>query len=76
MEKIESLVSLLEGGETAEFMYDGFCYEIFESSNNDAYIVNVYSNNQKDEEGELMDKFIIDGGLCTGTAEDAIGFML
>jgi len=46
-------------------------YEIFESAER-GYVVNVYS----DEDGEYLDKYLVDGGLCSGTVKDAIEFML
>ncbi len=73
--KIMALSKMLENGKTVEFIFSGFYYEIFESTNS-GYIVNVYSDNQRDEDGYYLDKNILDGGLCTGSAKDAIGFML
>ncbi len=73
--KIMALSKMLENGKTVEFIFSGFYYEIFESTNS-GYIVNVYCDNQRDEDGYYLDKNILDGGLCTGSAKDAIGFML
>lgn len=69
--QIETYVSMLESGLTAHFTYDGCYYEIFESIE-EGYVVNVYSSNEKDVNDEYMDHHIIDGGLCTGSAIDAI----
>ena len=72
---INTLSKLLELGETVEFTYNGCYYEIFESANT-GYIVNVYSSDEKDEDGDYLENNIIDGGLCTGETIDAIEFML
>jgi len=73
--KIAVFGSMLENGKTVDFIYRGFFYEIFPSLDI-GYVVNIYSHNEKDEYGNYMDEFLIDGGLCTGSAEDAISFML
>ena len=73
--RINSLARVLRNEESVEFKYNGFFYEIFESSDT-GYVVNVYSSNEKDEYGEYMEEFNVDGGLCTGTAQNAISFML
>ena len=73
--KIREYANMLENGETVEFVYNGFFYEIFESADS-GYVVNVYLDNEKDEYGNYLDKHIIDGGLCTGSAKDAVEFML
>ena len=65
----------LENNKTVEFKFNGFYYEIFQSFNNDGYMVNVYNSNEKNN-GEYLEKNLIDGGLCSGTAKDAIYFML
>jgi len=73
--RIEEFANMLESGETVEFIFNGFYYEILESSDM-GYVVNVYSDNEKDEYDDYLDKHLIDGGLCSGCAKDAIGFML
>ena len=40
------------------------------------YVVNVYSSDEKDEDEDYLDKHLVDGGICTGSALDAIHFML
>lgn len=72
---INTLARLLEHKGRAEFEYNGFYYEIFESADS-GYIVNVYSDDRKDGYGNCLDENIVDGGLCTGRARDAIEFML
>ncbi len=60
------------------FEYDNHTYEIFESfMEPEAYCVNVYDGNVK--ASLVSDKFEgeeIDGGMCTGSPEDAVNFML
>jgi len=73
--KIKAFADILESAGTIEFIHNGCYYEIFESADT-GYIVNVYSDDVRDEYGEHLEEHIIDGGLCTGSAEDAIGFML
>jgi len=73
--KIRAFAKMLECGKTVEFIFNELYYEIFESANS-GYIVNVYSNDERDKDGYYLDKHIVDGGLCTGSAENAIVFML
>lgn len=73
--KIKAFAEILEDAQTIEFIFNGLFYEIFESADS-GYIVNVYSDDKRDEYGEYLEENAIDGGLCTGSAEDAIGFML
>ena len=72
---INTLSKLLDSGNTIEFKYNNLYYEIFESSES-GYIVNVYTSDEKDEYGCYLDKHNIDGGLCSGSAKNAIEFML
>ncbi len=72
---IQELAKKLDNRDSVDFIHNGFYYEIFESAE-PGYIVNVYSSNERDEYGEYLDKHIVDGGLCTGTAKNAIEFML
>ena len=73
--KINTLARILNSTHKVEFQNNGLYYEIFESSN-DGYEINVYSKNSKDENDEYCELNIIDGGSCTGSARDAIEFML
>jgi len=61
--------------QSVEFTYNDLYYEVFQSADS-GYVVNLYSSNERDSEGELIEANIIDGGLCTGSARDAIEFML
>jgi hypothetical protein len=71
----KQLAKKLHMEECVEFIYNGLYYEIFESADT-GYVVNLYSSDERDEYGEYLEKNCIDGGLCTGSAKDAIGFML
>jgi len=73
--KINKLTKTLEQNKAVEFKHNGFYYEVFESADS-GYIVNLYSSDTKDEHGRYLDEHLIDGGLCTGGAKDAIEFML
>ena len=75
IDKIKILTKALKNESSVEFKYNGFYHQVFESSEG-GYVVNVYSNSQRDEYGELLDDNIVDDGLCTGSAKDAIKFML
>jgi len=72
---INTLSKLLDMGQTIEFTYNDLHYEIFESSDS-GYIVNIYSSDEKDEYDCYLDKYNIDGGLCSGSSKDAVEFML
>ena len=72
---INTLSKLLELGETVEFKYNDLYYEIFDSADS-GYVVNIYSSYEKDKYDCYLEKNIVDGGLCTGSAKDAIEFML
>ena len=74
--KFNTLARVLKNESGVEFQHNGLFYEIFESVSSEGYIVNVYSNNMKDEDGEYLDAYELDGGLCTGSARDAVEFML
>ena len=73
--KIASYAKILEETTLVHFSYNEFYYEVFESVDT-GYIVNVYGNDEKDEDGDYLEKNILDGGLCTGSPRDAIEFML
>ena len=72
---ISKLADILEKDKSVEFKYNNLFYEIFESCDS-GYIVNLYSSNEKDEDGEYLEENNVDGGLCNGTVRDAILFML
>lgn len=72
---INAYAKLLELNEAVEFKYNDMHYEIFISADT-GYVVNVYSSDERDEDGEYREANLMDGGLCTGTAKDAIEFML
>ena len=72
---ISKLADILEKNKSVEFKYNNLFYEIFESCDT-GYIVNLYSSNEKDERGEYLEINNVDGGLCTGSASDAIWFMV
>lgn len=72
---ISKLADILKKDTYVEFNYNNLFYEIFESANG-GYMVNLYSSNEKDEDGCFLDENIIDGGLCTGSASDAVWFMV
>ena len=73
--KIEELADILHSANIVEFFHKGFYYEVFLSTDS-GYIVNIYSSDERDDEGELIEANMIDGGLCSGSEKDAIGFML
>lgn len=72
---IKELADILKTNKSLEFQYKNLYYQIFESSEL-GYCVNVYSTNQKDENGDYLDCNLVDGGVCTGSAKDAIGFLI
>ena len=72
---ISKLANILEKEKSVEFKYNNLFYEIFESCDT-GYIVNLYSKNEKNEDGEYLEENIVDGGLCTGSASDAVWFMV
>ena len=72
---ITALSKFLELNQSVEFTYNNLYYEVFKSADS-GYVVNVYSSNEKDDKGEFIEANLIDGGLCTGSAKEAIEFML
>ena len=72
---ITALSKFLILNKSVEFKYNNLYYELFESADS-GYVINVYSGNKKDEHGKYMEELNVDGGLCTGSARDAIEFML
>ena len=73
--RINTLARILKNKNIVEFKHNDFYYEVFKSAES-GYIVNLYSNDERDEEGELIEANMIDGGVCNGSAKDAIEFML
>ena len=72
---IIKLANILENKQNVKFEYNDLFYEIFESCDS-GYIINLYSSNEKDEDGEYLEENNVDGGLCNGAVSDAILFML
>lgn len=72
---ITALSKFLELNKSVEFTYNNLYYEVFQSADS-GYVVNVYNSNEKDDESEFIEANLVDGGLCTGSARDAIEFML
>jgi len=72
---IDSLSKRLEHNQKVEFLYNNLYYEILASSES-GYAVNIYSSDEKDENGDYLEQNNIDGGLCTGSCKDTIEFML
>ena len=74
--KVNTLARVLKIKNIVEFKHDKFYYEVFKSADN-GFVVNLYSSDERDEEGELIESNLVDGGLCDSTNEkDAIEFML
>ena len=73
--RLDTFVKTLESEECVEFVYNEFYYAIFESSDT-GYVVNVYSDDKKDDDGEYLENNCVDGGFCSGNARDAVEFML
>ena len=74
-QRIKSFVKTLEENKTVHFSYNEYYFEIFESATDSGYVVNVYSSDEK-EDNEYIEANLLDGGICTGSALDAIYFML
>jgi hypothetical protein len=72
---ISKLSDILKKEKSVEFKYNNLFYEIFESCDT-GYIVNLYSSDEKDEDGEYLEINNVDGGLCSGGSSDAIWFMV
>lgn len=70
-----TLAKILELHHKVEFIYNNLHYEIFASSQS-GYMVNIYSSNEKDEDENYLEEYLVDGGVCTGSCQDAIEFML
>ena len=73
---ISTLAKILELYQRVEFRYNNLYYEVFVSGVENGYMINIYSNSQKDEDGCFLDENMVDGGLCTGSYTDAIKFMM
>ncbi len=72
---ISKLSEILEKKKSVEFKYNNLFYQIDESSYG-GYVVNLYSSDEKDDNGEYLEENLVDGGLCTGNASDAVWFMV
>ena len=72
---ISKLSEILEKEKSVEFKYNNLFYKIDESSYG-GYVVNLYSSNEKNEDDEYLEENLVDGGLCSGRASDAIWFMV
>ena len=72
---ITALSKFLELNQNVEFTYNNLYYEVFESADS-GYVVNLYSSDEKDEDEQYIEANLVDGGLCSGRAKDAIEFML
>ena len=72
--KVKELADILKTNKSLEFQYENLYYQIFESSEL-GYCVNVYPSNNRDEDGDYLDSNLMDGGVCTGSAKDAIKFI-
>ena len=74
--QIIEYAEILETRNIVEFKHNGLFYEIFLSADS-GFIVNLYTSDERDEDEELIEANMIDGGLCSsGSARDAIEFML
>ncbi len=74
--KINSLARVLRNESNVEFKHNGFFYEIFKSADT-GFVVNLYSSDSRDDNGEFIEAHLVDGGLCSSVNErDAINFML
>lgn len=51
--RIASFIKILEETKEVEFPYNEFYYEIFESA-----------DDERDEYGDYLDKYLVDGGLA------------
>ena len=60
--KIEELADILQSANIVEFFHKAFYYEVFLSADS-GYIVNLYSSDERDAEGELIEANMIDGYL-------------
>ncbi len=69
------LADSLKTNRSLDFKHKGLFYQIFESDDL-GYIINIYTSNDRDENDDLLDSNMIDGGVCTGSAKDAIKFMI
>ena len=72
---VSTLSKILDIYQRVEFRYNNSYYEVFDAAAG-GYMINLYSTDEKDEDGNFLKKNIIDGGLSTGTSQDAIEFML
>ncbi len=76
MKELYELTRKLETEGSVEFIHNGLLFLIWESESEAGYVVDVFDpyilyESYNDEVPEPLD-----GGLCTGSARDAIEFML
>lgn len=73
--KINTIARVLTNDGSVTFEFNKSYYEIFESAEG-GFTINVYSSALRDKDGELLESNMIDGGHCSGSAKNAIEFML
>ena len=76
---LELCAITLEENGAIQFVYNGLFYDLFESSCEVGWVVNVYPNDKDkifDEDNQLIDDEQVEGGLCTASAKDAVYFMI
>lgn len=76
---LASCANKLRRTKAVQFVYGDLFYDIFKSFTEMGYIINVYPNDKEkifDAGGELIDDEQLDGGCCTGSAKDAVYFMI
>lgn len=66
----------LRKNRSVEFTFGGHITDIFESTEGGWYITLYPENAQKDENGYYNPEDEVDGGLCDGSAKDAITYMI
>ena len=77
-QKLKELTEQLELTGSIVFIDKDFIYDIFISSNEYRYEINQYNLTDILYLDQVLDMTIkpFDGGICTGSAKDAIEFML
>lgn len=73
--KLKELADILRCNRYLEFEYENLYYQI-SGSGEIGYVINIYSSKDKDDNGDYLDCYLVDGGLCTGSSRDAIEFIL
>jgi len=64
---LQKIIQTLMDKDEVQFDADNLHYDIYLTAEGDGYMVDVFTSTGEEP---------IDGGLCTGTAEEAIQFML